>query len=53
MSRDQPPLRDITADMENRASSIVACWIVFTEVLPGNALIKSVAILNIVGVRDI
>jgi hypothetical protein len=26
------------------ASSIVACWTVFTELLPGNALIKSVTI---------
>jgi hypothetical protein len=29
----------------NTASSIVACWYVFTELLPGNALIKSVTIL--------
>jgi hypothetical protein len=29
-------------DIENTASSIVACWTVFTELLPGNALIKSV-----------
>jgi hypothetical protein len=29
-------------DIENIASSIVACWTVFTELLPGNALIKSV-----------
>jgi hypothetical protein len=28
--------------MENRASSLLACWTVFTELLPGNALIKSV-----------
>jgi hypothetical protein len=27
-------------DMENTASYIVACWTVFTELLPGNALIK-------------
>jgi hypothetical protein len=31
-------------DIENTASSIVACWTVFTELLPGNALIKSVTI---------
>jgi hypothetical protein len=44
MSRDQyPPLRDITADTENTASSI-ACWTVFTELLPGNAFIKSVTV---------
>jgi hypothetical protein len=28
------------------ASSIVACWAVFTELLPDNALIKSVTILK-------
>jgi hypothetical protein len=43
MSRDHnPSLRDVTANTENTASSIVACWTVFTEPLPGNALIKSV-----------
>jgi hypothetical protein len=43
MSRDQhPPLRDVTADTENTASSNVACLPVFTELLPANALIKSV-----------
>jgi hypothetical protein len=31
-------------DIENTASSIVACWTVFTGLLPGNALIKSVTI---------
>jgi hypothetical protein len=31
-------------DTENTATSIVACWTVFTELLPGNALIKSVTI---------
>jgi hypothetical protein len=30
---------------ENTASSVVACWTVFTELLPGNMLIKSVALL--------
>jgi hypothetical protein len=36
-----PPL--LGADnIENTASSIVACWAVFTELLPGNTLIKSV-----------
>jgi hypothetical protein len=29
-------------DMENTASSIVARWTVFTELLPDNELIKSV-----------
>jgi hypothetical protein len=43
MSRDHhPPLRDITADTEDTASSIFACWTVFTELLPGSTLIKSV-----------
>jgi hypothetical protein len=28
-------------DIKNTASSIVACWTMFTELLPGNALIKS------------
>jgi hypothetical protein len=36
-------------DIENTASSIVACWTVFTELLPGNALIKSVGIFKRVG----
>jgi hypothetical protein len=31
-------------DIENTASSIVACWTVFTELLPGNSLTKSVTI---------
>jgi hypothetical protein len=31
-------------DIENTASSIVACWTPFTELLPGNVLIKSVII---------
>jgi hypothetical protein len=38
-----PPLLDAD-DIENTVSSIVACWNVFTELLPGNALIKSVTI---------
>jgi hypothetical protein len=29
---------------ENTASSIVACWTLFTELFPGNMLIKSVTI---------
>jgi hypothetical protein len=38
-----PPL--LGADyIKNTASSIVACWTVFTELLSGNALIKSVKI---------
>jgi hypothetical protein len=40
-----PPLRDVAADTENTYSSTVACWIVFTELLLGNALFKSVTIL--------
>jgi hypothetical protein len=39
-----PPLLD-AEDIENTASSIVARWAVFTELLPGNALIKSVKTL--------
>jgi hypothetical protein len=38
-------LYDVTADTENTASSIFACWTVFTELLPGNAFIKSVTII--------
>jgi hypothetical protein len=39
-----PPL--LGADyIENTASLIVACWTVFTEVLPGKALIRSVTLL--------
>jgi hypothetical protein len=38
-----PPLLGAD-DIENRALSIVACWTAFTELVPGNALIKSVAI---------
>jgi hypothetical protein len=38
-----PPLLGAD-DIENTASSIVAGWTVFTEVLPANALIKSVTI---------
>jgi hypothetical protein len=36
-----PPLLGAD-DIENTASTIVACWTVFTELLSGNALIKSV-----------
>jgi hypothetical protein len=40
-----PPL--LGADyIENTASSIVACWTVFTELLPGNALIKYVTVFK-------
>jgi hypothetical protein len=39
------PLLNGAGDIENTASSIVACWTVFTEVLPGNALIKPVIII--------
>jgi hypothetical protein len=34
-------------DIENTASSIVACWTIFTKLLPGNGLIKTVTILNV------
>jgi hypothetical protein len=48
MSRDHhPPLRDVTADTESTAFSIVVCWAMFTELLPGNALINSVTIFLI------
>jgi hypothetical protein len=40
ISRDRYP--SSLGSKENTASSIVACWTVFTELLPGNALIKSV-----------
>jgi hypothetical protein len=45
MSRDHYLLLcDVTSDTENTASSIVACWTVFTELLSGNALIKSITV---------
>jgi hypothetical protein len=44
-------LCDVTADTESTATSIVACWTVFLELLPGNALIKSVTIY--INVRDL
>jgi hypothetical protein len=34
-------------DIENTASPIVACWVMFTELLPGNMLIKSATICNL------
>jgi hypothetical protein len=43
-----PLLCDVSTDTENTASSIVACWTVFTELLCGNMLIKSVTILFII-----
>jgi hypothetical protein len=36
--------------IENTASSIVACWTMITELLPGNALNKSVTILCILSI---
>jgi hypothetical protein len=43
MSHDHYPLLcDVTVETQNTAFSIVACWTVFTELLPGNALKKSV-----------
>jgi hypothetical protein len=45
MSRDHHVLLcDVTVDTENTVSSIVACWTMFTELLPGNTLTKSVTI---------
>jgi hypothetical protein len=45
MSRDHYPLLcDVTADTENTSSSNVVCWTVLIELLPGNALIKSVTL---------
>jgi hypothetical protein len=42
-----PPL--LGADyIENTASSIVACWTVFTELLPGNVLINYVTIYSVI-----
>jgi hypothetical protein len=37
-------------DIENTASFIIACWTVFTEPLPGNALIKSATLRKILSV---
>jgi hypothetical protein len=36
----------VANDIETTASSIVACWTVFTVPLPGNTLIKSVTIFT-------
>jgi hypothetical protein len=45
MSRDHYLLLcGVTAGTENTTSFLIACWTVFTELLPGNALIKSVTI---------
>lgn len=41
-----PPLLEAD-DIEYTAFSIVACWTVFTELLPGNPLAKSVAISTV------
>jgi hypothetical protein len=52
MSRDHYlMLCDFTADTENTASStsIVACWTMLTELLPSNALIKSVTVSYLFG----
>jgi hypothetical protein len=47
MSHDHhPQLCDVTADMENTASSIIVCWTMFTGLLPGNMLFKSITILQ-------
>jgi hypothetical protein len=47
-----PPLLGAD-DIENTASSNVACWTVFTELLLGNSLIKSVTILSYSFRKDI
>jgi hypothetical protein len=44
----QPVYWRIGRTTENTASSIVACWTVFTKLLPRNALIKSVTICTLV-----
>jgi hypothetical protein len=36
----------LVGSTENTPSSIVACWTVFTELLPGNTLIKSLTIFD-------
>jgi hypothetical protein len=41
-----PPLLG-TDEIENTASSIVSCWTMFTELLPGKELIKSVTVLPV------
>jgi hypothetical protein len=49
ISRDHypaSPFGESVGSTENTASSIVACFTVFSELLPGNALIKSVTILK-------
>jgi hypothetical protein len=48
ISRDRYPgnLLARRSDLQKTTYSTVACWTVFTELLPGNALIKSVTILN-------
>jgi hypothetical protein len=46
MSRDHCLLLcDVATDLENTASSIVACSTVFTELLPRKVLTKSVTLL--------
>jgi hypothetical protein len=53
ISRDHhPPLSDVTADTKKTASCLVACWTVFTELLPGNAFVKSVTLLFFCNVRS-
>jgi hypothetical protein len=47
MSRDPYPLLWRHSGYGNTASSIVACWAVFTGLFPGNAFIRSVTILFI------
>jgi ABC-type antimicrobial peptide transport system permease subunit len=49
MSHDHYPASlfgALVGSTENTVYSIVACWTVFTELLPGNALIKSFIICN-------
>jgi hypothetical protein len=43
----------VTVDTENTASSTVACWTAFTELLPGNALIKSIAVCKLIKLNSV
>jgi hypothetical protein len=46
MSRDHYLLLcDVTEYTENTFFSIVACWVVFTELLPGNVFFEIVTVL--------
>jgi hypothetical protein len=45
-------MRRLRGQKENTASPIIECWTVFTELLPGNALIKSVTVTIISVVQN-